>query len=212
MAMWSYTMYWYWNQEAIVYSIDEINNDPTILPNTTILVKRFRNNRKPAVSSDFAYNMALANEISSSYPEILGMFGGMFPVEVALSGQIYGQNQIPVCTGSMLYPILDSRSNFPYYFQTMTTLETYAQAIMLALKSWNVKRVSIINEGPLDEASWGGVVARVLQKHGFLIHLQNFSSYNKSNICSGCGKRTSSVRLTIHDSMRQLKDYSGDIF
>ncbi|KAI9336706.1 hypothetical protein BDR26DRAFT_896893 [Obelidium mucronatum] len=40
---------------------------------------------------------------------------------------------------------------------------------MLTLKSWNVKRVAIINEGPMDNGSWCKAISRVLEQNGFLI-------------------------------------------
>ncbi|KAJ3029303.1 UNVERIFIED_CONTAM: hypothetical protein HDU68_012540 [Siphonaria sp. JEL0065] len=166
LTLWNYDSWWFWNQEALAIAIDEVNNDPNILPNTTIIVRRFNNiYGKP----NSAFDIALANDIGTNKKDIVAVFSGFS--DFRRLAQIYAQYQIPMCIGDSLDPRLDSRSKYPYSFQTLPSMNSFAQSIMLTLKYWNVKRVAMLDDGGFFAAkgSWCATIANVLEQNGFLI-------------------------------------------
>ncbi|KAI9333589.1 hypothetical protein BDR26DRAFT_898405 [Obelidium mucronatum] len=71
LSQWNYDSWWFFNQVAITLAIESINNDTLILPNTTIRIRRFRNNRNPLGYADGPTGIALSYEIATRYPGIV---------------------------------------------------------------------------------------------------------------------------------------------
>ncbi|KAI9336700.1 hypothetical protein BDR26DRAFT_474630 [Obelidium mucronatum] len=137
MSLWGYSSWWYWNQQAMKFAIDQINMDPSILPNTTIKIKRFNNNAyldrqrasSPGASSPGAA-MLVAQEIAIHHPDVIAVFGDFLPRDLAADAEVYSYFQIPQCAGSTLQSSMWDRNKYGYYFQTMA-LTGYAESIAL---------------------------------------------------------------------------------
>ncbi|KAI9327042.1 periplasmic binding protein-like I [Obelidium mucronatum] len=167
-SRWNADSFFYWNQVALEIAVDVINHDPNLLPNTTIKIKRFKNNyysvqRK---QQNPGYAIAVANEIANEHPDVVAVFGGNFVEDMTADGEVYGYYKILQCTASELRMPLANRNNYPYYFQT-TSATGYAEAIGLLLRSWNVNRIAVLAPNFLGDKSVGGYVANSLHSQGF---------------------------------------------
>ncbi|KAJ3030583.1 UNVERIFIED_CONTAM: hypothetical protein HDU68_008476 [Siphonaria sp. JEL0065] len=172
LTRWNVDSWWFWNQYAVGKGIDHINSDPTVLPNTTIKIKRFRNSRYGMGRSDPACGISLANEIVNKHPDVVAVFGDFYGNDIMASGEVYSHYKIPMCSGSAVNPQLLNRHNYPYYLQT-ASLTGFADAIALTLQKWNVKRVALIDTHPFSTSgSYCGYISRVLESKGFNILAQ----------------------------------------
>ncbi|KAI9341888.1 periplasmic binding protein-like I [Obelidium mucronatum] len=169
MNQWGYTSWWYWNQQSMELAVNMINNDPTILPNTTIHIKRFSNNRpnNRTQAANPGRAMMVAQEIVEHHQDVIAVFGDFYPSDMLADGQVYSYYQIPQCTGSTKETSMWSRNKYGYYFQTYA-ITGYAESIGLLLQKWNVKRIALIELVPFtDPSSIGGYFARVLESLDF---------------------------------------------
>ncbi|KAJ3015015.1 UNVERIFIED_CONTAM: hypothetical protein HDU68_012927 [Siphonaria sp. JEL0065] len=160
LNQWGWPSWWYWNQQAMQFAIDFINNDPTVLANTTIKIKTFNNH-------ELAYKNGSPGKAISVAKEIVENHKGVF--ESTIPYLIQDVVAIPQCTGSVFLTSLWDRNIYNYYFQTIA-LTGYAQSIGLLLRKWNVKRIAMMDVRPFsDPFSDCGYISRVLEKEGFKI-------------------------------------------
>ncbi|KAJ3030579.1 UNVERIFIED_CONTAM: hypothetical protein HDU68_008472 [Siphonaria sp. JEL0065] len=171
LDQWGLKSWWYWNQQAMHFAIEMINQDPTILPNTTIKIKRFNNHQyyKKRKNGSPGKAIAVAQEIVEEHEDVIAVFGDFFPNTMSADAEIYGYYKIPQCTGTVILTSLWDRFKYGYYFQTYA-LTGYAESIALLLRKWNVNRIAMIDTHSFsDPYSNCGYVSRVLEKQGFEI-------------------------------------------
>ncbi|KAI9337487.1 periplasmic binding protein-like I [Obelidium mucronatum] len=138
-ANWGAKTWWYWNQIGAQFAIDNINKNPNVLPNTTIVIKRFNDYCKRSnVCGGSA--MTTAQEIYENHPDVVAVFGDFYGSTVRYSAQVYSQFHV-----LSRKPVLLDKNKYPYFFQTIT-VSGIGQAVFQLLKFWNVKRVAIISE------------------------------------------------------------------
>ncbi|ORY41368.1 hypothetical protein BCR33DRAFT_718975 [Rhizoclosmatium globosum] len=105
-----------WNDVGAQLAVDLINKSPDILPNATIIIKRF-------------------NDLDPDYSH-----GGS-----GLTSALYSKFQIPHCTSVISAPDFNNPSNRPYYFSLLPNTGS-GTALCILLKQWNVKRVALITD------------------------------------------------------------------
>ncbi|ORY46603.1 hypothetical protein BCR33DRAFT_783721 [Rhizoclosmatium globosum] len=127
---WNCDSWWYWNQKAIEIAVKNINNSPLILPNVTIEIKRFNDNDKPVCFENPGYAIATAYDIVTNFPDVIGVMGDLGSLETLADAEVYGLNDIPICTGSEYHQRFWKSSNYPTYFQ-MFGYTGFAESIAL---------------------------------------------------------------------------------
>ncbi|KAI9314711.1 periplasmic binding protein-like I [Obelidium mucronatum] len=118
----SFPYSFFWNQVAAEMSIQRINEDHSILPNTTIKIKRFNSGTSPGDS------IATALEIATEHPDVFAVYGEMFSLTTLDTRQL-------------------NKAIYPYYIQTLS-ITSFAEAVPSILKCWNVRRAVILLESP----------------------------------------------------------------
>ncbi|KAJ3017704.1 UNVERIFIED_CONTAM: hypothetical protein HDU68_011514 [Siphonaria sp. JEL0065] len=132
----------YWQQVAAQICVDLINNSPVILPNTTILVKRFDNTLSG--KSIGGINMHVANEIGQ-HEDVVAVIGEVFGSLTRFSAQVYAEYKLPFCGPSSTFTKLLDKSLYPYFFQTLT-MTGDTETLVLLLKSFKSSRIAVISD------------------------------------------------------------------
>ncbi|KAI9349160.1 periplasmic binding protein-like I [Obelidium mucronatum] len=146
----SWRAFW-WLQQSAEIAVGLINRTPSILPNTTINIKRF-----DIYSPNGYYSggsvMMLAKEIAEKHRDVVAVVGELYGEKSIFSAQVYSHFNIPFCGGTQLSQRLLNRDKYPYYFQTKT-ISGQETAIILLLKSWNVTRIALISDTKATDSS-----------------------------------------------------------
>ncbi|ORY29724.1 periplasmic binding protein-like I [Rhizoclosmatium globosum] len=153
LTKWGYTSWWFFNQLSAEVAVARINSDPTILPNTTIRIKRFNNyccNATQTRGSSAGQAAVVAQEIAEQHPDVAAVFGDFFTGTTLGDGQVFSQKQIPMCGATQHSPRLSNKSNFPYFVSALAS-SGYGPAIAALLKSWSVERVAILTTSTLKD-------------------------------------------------------------
>ncbi|ORY41366.1 hypothetical protein BCR33DRAFT_787090 [Rhizoclosmatium globosum] len=134
-----------WCDIGAQIAVDMINKSPNILPNATIIVKRF-NDLDPVFSrGGSGYGMQVAMKIQEEHPDVVAVYGGNGITQTLLSSSLYSIFKIPHCTSMVSSERFDNENKRPYYFSLLANTGS-GSAICLLLNRWNVKRVGFITE------------------------------------------------------------------
>ncbi|KAI8613987.1 periplasmic binding protein-like I [Chytriomyces sp. MP71] len=149
---WNYDQWWFWNQQAVVLAIEQINRDAHILPNTTIKIKRFNTvpNKNAKMGAYDALGSRLAEEIPTKHSDVVAVIGEFFSETTVNSNEIYSHYQIPFCGGMQGDTRLWNRHNYPYNFQTLP-FTSFMNPFQIILKTWNVTQVAFLSAGRLSQ-------------------------------------------------------------
>ncbi|KAI8608359.1 periplasmic binding protein-like I [Chytriomyces sp. MP71] len=165
---WSTGMWWFWNQQATMLAIDQINKDPKILPNTTIKIKRFNNVRINGSQEVFSESLApqVAQEIATSHPDVVAAMGELFSRTTLYSNEIYSHFQIPFCGATQADVRLFNMENYPFYFQSFP-FSSIVNVYQIILKSLNVTQVAFLCRAPLTLSNtFQSTIISSLQQNG----------------------------------------------
>ncbi|KAJ3026636.1 UNVERIFIED_CONTAM: hypothetical protein HDU68_005308 [Siphonaria sp. JEL0065] len=170
----SFDFSWFWNQLGAEVGIAMINNDPSLLPFTTVNVKRFNNYCRVSQSGCAA---ATALEIATNHPDVVAIFHNGMDNNVAIAAaSVYGQFKIPTCGCAETAPALLDKRKYPYFIQTMP-MTPMAGIFPLMLRSWNVKRVAFIAPRSILSTNMCGAIITLLQDMG--IEVASIILYSK---------------------------------
>ncbi|KAJ3083230.1 hypothetical protein HDU99_000244 [Rhizoclosmatium hyalinum] len=145
LTKWGYTSWWFFNQLSAEVAVARINSDPTILPNTTIRIKRFNNyccNATQTRGSSAGQAAVVAQEIAEQHPDVVAVFGDFFTGTTLGDGQVYSQKQVRVVTFFYSVSVVMSKT---------LASSGYGPAIAALLKSWSVERVAILTTSTLKD-------------------------------------------------------------
>ncbi|KAI9339654.1 periplasmic binding protein-like I [Obelidium mucronatum] len=158
----------YWQDIGAALTVQNINNDPTILPNIHINIKRF-NDWGPTPGKSPGYAMVHTVPEMIADPEIIAIFGDFDRKTTVYSAQIMSLAQLPLCgVETFSFPMLN-RNKYPYLFQMMS-VSGFAENLYQLLKTWNVQRVALIfSFGNKDWAAQALHTAEYLSQHGIQI-------------------------------------------
>ncbi|KAI9331063.1 periplasmic binding protein-like I [Obelidium mucronatum] len=145
--------WFYFNQLGYTLAIEAINNNPDILPNTTIRIKRFNTEVIGGLGKGHMGGAAMivAQEIASQHPDVVAVFGEFFTQTTIFSAQVYSHNQLPFCGCTQASKDLLDKNKYPYYIQTMP-ITGYGETAALLLQKWNVKRIVILTNNRFEAA------------------------------------------------------------
>ncbi|KAI9349163.1 periplasmic binding protein-like I [Obelidium mucronatum] len=142
----------YWIQRAGQIMVDAINLTPTILPNTTIKIKRFDTFSPWTGLYSGGSVIGTAMDIAENHKDVVAVFGEFYAEFSIYSAQVYSMFQLPFCGPYQnSYSLLD-RHKYPYYFQAKS-ISGQGNAVASLLSSWNVTRVAVIAEGLFNRKS-----------------------------------------------------------
>ncbi|KAJ3235322.1 hypothetical protein HDU78_005267 [Chytriomyces hyalinus] len=142
--------YTYLPDLAIMAAIDEINNDPTILPGVYVSLKRFSDcgSYYPKADAEYSggsggYASAMtATDIIENHKDVLGVIGNQFSNAARGLAQILSVEQIPYCAAVTGSPRFSDKNNYGYFWRMLTN--SNGRYVAFILKYWNIKRIAVI--------------------------------------------------------------------
>ncbi|TPX74779.1 hypothetical protein CcCBS67573_g03937 [Chytriomyces confervae] len=142
--------YTYLPDLAIMAAIDEINNDPSILPGVYVSLKRFSDcgSYYPKADAEYSggsggYASAMtATDIIENHKDVLGVIGNQFSNAARGLAQILSVEQIPYCAAVTGSPRFSDKNNYGYFWRMLTN--SNGKYVAFILKYWNIKRIAII--------------------------------------------------------------------
>ncbi|ORY48604.1 periplasmic binding protein-like I [Rhizoclosmatium globosum] len=149
----SAAVYLYWYDVAASLAVRDLNNNPDILPNTTITIKRFntydpKKSKNGAPTNIFVNSAGYAmntiiNQLYQDNEDVVAVFGDVLLSAIRFTASLYSYYQLPSCNpAAYSYPLLD-RNLYGYTFQ-LDTMVGMGNALFLLLEAWNVKRIAFI--------------------------------------------------------------------
>ncbi|ORY39126.1 periplasmic binding protein-like I [Rhizoclosmatium globosum] len=206
LDQWDYSSWWFWNQKGAELAIQDINRDPTILPNTTIKIKRFNDFCPYGLTSNTALcggqAMTTALEIYEQHPDVVAVFGDFFGGTAARTAEVFSHLKIPFCASSTVSAALLNKQIYPYFFETLT-MTGFGNAIYQLLKTWNVKRVAIVSNqlNPCTD------IVAALVYHGIqILQIIRLVSYKDAEYIANSLERVDARYIITCGSSRVMSD------
>ncbi|KAJ3405920.1 hypothetical protein HDU80_000490 [Chytriomyces hyalinus] len=140
----------YLGDAGIRAAIDRVNNDPNILPNIHVNLKRFTDCGAYYPEADLEYwgnsagyaSAVTGMEIVYDHTDVIGVIGNEFSSTAAGVVQILGNNKIPYCAASMASPRYSNKDVYPFFWRLFPN--SFARGMLLMLQKWKVRRVAIV--------------------------------------------------------------------
>ncbi|KAI9352192.1 periplasmic binding protein-like I [Obelidium mucronatum] len=165
-----------WNDLGATIAIQELNNNPNILPNTTIKIKRFNNHRKGKDNPGFAMVEGI-NNIYENHPDVIAIHGDLYSAVTDYTAALATYLKLPFCGSAQFSFSLVSRTKYSYFFQTKALVGA-SDAALLLLNMWNVKNIILISR----PARADRIKAKLLAGH---IRLTTVTLPTKSTLSDG---------------------------
>ncbi|KAI8842408.1 periplasmic binding protein-like I [Chytriomyces cf. hyalinus JEL632] len=137
-------------------AIQDVNNNPLILPNITVRLERFTdcgpykdgtNVNYDGSSSGYASSITAADVINSG---VLGVIGNEFSSAAVGEAEILSNFKIPYCSGASSSPRFSNKNNYPYFWRTLAAAAIRATSDNLAKNSIhilaNIAMVTAVDE------------------------------------------------------------------
>ncbi|KAJ3230516.1 hypothetical protein HDU78_008284 [Chytriomyces hyalinus] len=145
---------------AVIAAVNEINQNPNILPGVHVNLKRFTDCGEYDPSADFEYagnsggyaSAVTAHDIIDVHKDVVAVVGNQYSSAAKGLNEILSTNKIPVCMASTASPRFSDRNLYPFVFRTITN--HYAKGTLLLLKKWKVSRVAVIYQNDDDFGRW----------------------------------------------------------
>ncbi|KAJ3402356.1 hypothetical protein HDU80_005172 [Chytriomyces hyalinus] len=146
---------------AVIAAVNQINQNPNILPGVHVNLKRFTDCGEFDPSADFEYagnsggyaSAVTAHDIIDVHKDVVAVVGNQYSSAAKGLNEILSTNKIPVCMASTASPRFSDRNLYPFVFRTITN--HYAKGTLLLLKKWKVSRVAVIYQNDDDFGRWG---------------------------------------------------------
>ncbi|KAJ3327550.1 hypothetical protein HDU76_011559 [Blyttiomyces sp. JEL0837] len=128
-------------------AVQEINQDPAILPDT--YVNLVRANGWDPDTGRMDYNTmdsggyAIASAFNVSQSNVNAVVGGYYSKTAIFSVEVYSYYQIPFCGSDLTSPTLSDKNRYPYFFR-MGTGDGFGDYIAQLLQYWKVTRVALV--------------------------------------------------------------------
>ncbi|KAJ3402350.1 hypothetical protein HDU80_005166 [Chytriomyces hyalinus] len=137
---------------AVVAAIERVNSDPDILPGIHVNLKRFTDCGGYDPDAALLYegksggyaSAVTAMDVADIHADVIGVVGNEFSSAVIGIGEILSLYQLPFCGNCATSPRFSDKNKYPYYFRPLPPVT--GDSYLLALKTWNVKRVAIVYE------------------------------------------------------------------
>ncbi|KAJ3321519.1 hypothetical protein HDU76_014076 [Blyttiomyces sp. JEL0837] len=132
----------------IELAVNEINQDPNILPNTYVKIARYNNfdPDKSLISNDVisgGYSMLQAMKVATD--GVTAVVGEYFSRTTIKSGEVFSYYQIPLCGTNQASPVLSDKNRYPYFIR-MQNGRGYGRYFYQYLKSVGANKVAIITD------------------------------------------------------------------
>ncbi|ORY43863.1 hypothetical protein BCR33DRAFT_251515 [Rhizoclosmatium globosum] len=142
----------YFTDLMMQIAVKMINENPYILPNTTVILRRFNDmdptrhisNNVSTVTTGFATITAM--EIGKQ-KDLFGLVSAEYSSVLNYVGELTSVYKIPTCGLSQLSPRFSDKNLYPYFFRMisgMTGSRGLGNNYVKLFRSWNVNRVGII--------------------------------------------------------------------
>ncbi|ORY51281.1 periplasmic binding protein-like I [Rhizoclosmatium globosum] len=175
LSDWSGFMYF--ADLAWLAAIDEVNKDPTILPNVHVNVKRFSDcgsytpnlNQNYTGSSGGFASAIMAPDIIFNHTDVIGILGNEFSTTALGATEILSNYKLPYCSAASQSPRLSDRNKYPYFWRTLAG-SGLGEFFLPILKKWDVTQVAIIYQKD-DEFGYQSAldIKKTLQSNGIRI-------------------------------------------
>ncbi|KAJ3226901.1 Metabotropic glutamate receptor 2 [Chytriomyces hyalinus] len=142
--------YTYLPDLAVMAAVDDINNDPSILPGVYVSLKRFSDCGPyyPKADAEYSGNSGgyasavTATDIIENHKDVLGVIGNEFSNTARGLAQILSVEQIPYCAAVTGSPRFSDKNKYAYFWRMLPN--SNGKYVAFILKYWNVKHVAII--------------------------------------------------------------------
>ncbi|KAJ3309223.1 hypothetical protein HDU76_003684 [Blyttiomyces sp. JEL0837] len=161
-------------------AVNEINQNPNILPHTFVNLVRY-NNWDPDASALYDYvdsgGFSMIQAMKLVQNNVTAAVGEYFSRTTIFSGEIFSHYQIPLCGTNQASPILSDKTRFPYFFRTQLG-KGYGRYLFQLLKWANVKKVAIIMDYDALDVAGAADTVDYLTSQGVQVLTKIFLSYD----------------------------------
>ncbi|KAJ3236115.1 Gamma-aminobutyric acid type B receptor subunit 2 [Chytriomyces hyalinus] len=149
--------YIYYNDIAMLLAVQEVNSNPTILPDVRVNVKRFTDcgpwypnaeNLYSGNSDDYS-TAVMSSDINDVHRDVLGIISNQWSATANGPGEVMSYTQIPYCAAQSTSPRFSDKNKYPYMWRTVPSLGLGEHIVQL-LNSWNVNRVAMVVQSDDD--------------------------------------------------------------
>ncbi|KAJ3083679.1 hypothetical protein HDU99_007327 [Rhizoclosmatium hyalinum] len=168
----------YFTDLMMQIAVKMINENPYILPNTTVILRRFNDmdptrhigNNVSTVTTGFATITAM--EIGKQ-KDLFGLVSAEYSSVLNYVGELTSVYKIPTCGLSQLSPRFSDKNLYPYFFRMisgMTGSRGLGNNYVKLFRSWNVNRVGIIVQQDVTYSYLAAIdMKRVFSMNGILL-------------------------------------------
>ncbi|ORY32423.1 periplasmic binding protein-like I [Rhizoclosmatium globosum] len=144
--------YFFWYDYGAALAVRDVNNNPYILPDTRIDIKRFNNYESSKLSKGIlvittdtgGFGMAeTLPDIVYNHPDVVAVYGDFSFAAARYTAAVTSQFKLPYINPSAFSAPLLNRNSYPYALQ-MDTMTGFGNALHLLLQYWNVRRIAFI--------------------------------------------------------------------
>uniref|UniRef100_A0A3P8VXJ5 Extracellular calcium-sensing receptor-like n=1 Tax=Cynoglossus semilaevis TaxID=244447 RepID=A0A3P8VXJ5_CYNSE len=151
--------------QTMAFAIDEINRDPSLLPNVTLGYSLYDNcihlgvSMRAALSLSNGYERQVNLEDECDTPPVLGIVGDSSSTRTIAISRVLGLYRVPLVSYFATCPCLSDRQKFPSFFRTIPSDSFQVRAMIQILKhfGWTWAGLLISND------DYGVHAARLLQ-------------------------------------------------
>ncbi|KAJ3319136.1 hypothetical protein HDU76_000632 [Blyttiomyces sp. JEL0837] len=128
-------------------AINEVNEDPNILPDTSVNLVRY-NSWDPDYSADWPYvnsgGFAMKNAMDVAQSGVIAAVGEYFSKSTIFSAEVFSVYKIPFCAVAASSAKLSNKHQYPYVIRMLPSVTLIMKGHLRMLQSWNVKRVALV--------------------------------------------------------------------
>ncbi|KAJ3241383.1 hypothetical protein HDU78_001840 [Chytriomyces hyalinus] len=143
--------YAYFFDKAAEAGVNQVNNDPTLLPGIHVNIKRFSDcgasypnaaTTYSGKSAPFAASV-LGLDVIENHPDVVALVGTQYSSTAKGDLQEFSFAQIPFCGGDIGSMALSDKNKYPYFFRTLLGAGI-GQHLYRLLRFWEVSRVALV--------------------------------------------------------------------
>ncbi|KAI9366791.1 periplasmic binding protein-like I [Zopfochytrium polystomum] len=127
-------------------AIDDVNSDPTLLPDVNVILKRIDGLDVRGKQIYFSGGYASSNLLAQVEKDtsVVGISGFLPESTTTPAAALAGQLNIPFCGPTQTSPSYSNKGEYPTFFRTIVSTGSFAPAIYMFHRKVDAKRVAIL--------------------------------------------------------------------
>ncbi|KAJ3230307.1 hypothetical protein HDU81_004608 [Chytriomyces hyalinus] len=143
--------YAYFFDKVVQAGVNQVNNDPTLLPGIHVNIKRFSDcgasypnaaTLYSGKSAPFATSV-LGPDVIENHPDVVALVATQYSSTAKGDLQEFSLAQIPFCGGDIGSMALSDKNKYPFFFRTLLGVGI-GQHMYRLLQFWGVSRVALV--------------------------------------------------------------------